>query len=309
MKKTILISCLLLALTACGIPPSIEDVDWQQVSGTAVSASGTTVLENKRKPKETAPPETPAPETTVKPEEPKLSDEEIGAFDNTMVPYGQGVQVDDMNRPLGALDFQDKYGGHGANAIMDTEKTIYLTFDQGYENGFTPAILDALKEKGVKATFFLTGDYVRTVDPALIQRMIDEGHTLGNHGDKHKSLPEELLPQSIALAEKELQDCYSLVLEKFGYEMKCSRPPKGEFSERSLEVTKRLGYTTYLWSFAYKDWETNAQPDPEEAYARIMKFAHGGEIMLLHSVSSTNASILGRVIDDLMAEGYTFAAL
>lgn len=89
--------------------------------------------------------------------------------------------------------------------------------------------------------------------------------------------------------------------------MKYSRPPKGEFSERSLEVTKRLGYKTFLWSFAYKDWIVDQQPDKTEAYNKITKFAHGGEIMLLHSVSSTNTEILGDLIDGLQAEGYTFS--
>lgn len=308
MKKATLILCFALLLSACSAPAELTDINWEAYNKshqeeTVIPTNGGVIESNKPIVTTTAPAETAPPAETV----PKLTDEEINALDNTMHGYGQGVQVDENNRPLGAIDFNNEYGEHDAYAMLDSEKEIFLTFDQGYENGYTEKILDTLKEKNVHATFFLTGDYVRSVDPALIQRMIDEGHVLGNHGDKHKSLPEELLPISIERAEQELLDCHNLVKEKFGYEMKYSRPPKGEFSERSLEVTKRLGYKTFLWSFAYKDWIVDQQPDKTEAYNKITKFAHGGEIMLLHSVSSTNTEILGDLIDGLQAEGYTFS--
>jgi peptidoglycan-N-acetylmuramic acid deacetylase len=95
------------------------------------------------------------------------------------------------------------------------------------------------------------------------------------------------------------------VLQEYGYEMQYFRPPCGEYSEESLAVTQSLGYQTILWSFAYVDWNVDSQPDPSTALNKVVSSAHSGGIYLLHSVSQTNADILGDVIDQLRAEGYT----
>ena len=300
MKKIRILLCLTILLTGCNALGS-SDADYMKYAESSeevAAVAGTIVDTAVKKPKETtAPAETLQPE----PEKPKLTDEELNSLENTEKGYGQGKQVDDKNRPLGALDFNNQYSQYDAYALNENAgKEIYLTFDQGYENGFTAAILDTLKEKDAKAVFFLTGDYVRS-QPELVQRMIDEGHVLGNHGNKHKSLP----LCSLEDAEKELQDCYNLVKEKFGYDMKLQRPPCGTFSEKSLAITQRLGYKTLLWSFAYKDWEVNNQPNPDDAYERITSSAHDGGIYLLHSVSETNCNILGKVIDNFKSQGYT----
>lgn len=299
MKKIRILLCLAILLTGCSSLGS-SDADYMKYADSSeevAAVAGTIVDTAVKKPQETTTAETMPPE----PEKPKLTDEELNALENTEKGYGQGKQVDDKNRPLGALDFNNQYSQYDAYALNENAgKEIYLTFDQGYENGFTAAILDTLKEKDAKAVFFLTGDYVRS-QPELVQRMIDEGHVLGNHGNKHKSLP----LCSIEDAEKELQDCYNLVKEKFGYDMKLERPPCGTFSEKSLAITQRLGYKTVLWSFAYKDWEVNNQPNPDDAYERITSCAHDGAIYLLHSVSETNCNILGKVIDNFKSQGYT----
>lgn len=219
--------------------------------------------------------------------------------------YGQGVIVDGENRPVGATDFNAVYSQYGAYALKETdEKVIYLTFDQGYENGYTAAILDTLKEKGVKATFFVVGDYAKR-NEELVKRMIDEGHTVGNHTMSHYSMPD--LSQSECA--EEINSLHEYVKEHYGYEMALLRPPMGEFSEASLAYTQECGYETVLWSFAYADWDVNAQPDPAQAMEKIISAAHNGAIYLLHSVSQTNAEILGEVIDRLREQGYTFAAL
>lgn len=261
----------------------------------------------------TAPPETTTaqPPASPAPLKPSLSNPEIAALDNTEQGYGQGVQFNEKNQPLGALWFNDSYEQYDAYAIIEDEskaKNIYLTFDQGYENGYTSVILDTLKEKGAKATFFITGDYMRYADPALIQRMVDEGHTLGVHGDRHKSIA-ALLNQSEEDAAKELNSVRDALKEKYNVDCIYSRPPEGLFSAQSLAFTQSIGYKSFLWSFAYKDWEVNNQPDPEAAFQKITEHPHGGEIMLLHSVSSTNAQILGRVIDKLQADGYQLVGL
>ena len=184
------------------------------------------------------------------------------------------------------------------------DKTIYLTFDEGYEAGYTSRILDILKENDVKATFFLTAHYVNTQEE-LVQRMIDEGHIIGNHTVNHKSMP-DLSEEEI---KKEVMDLHQVIYEKFNYEMKYIRPPKGEFSERTLNITNSLGYTTVMWSFAYEDWNEDKQPDEEKSKQKILDNLHNGEIMLLHGNSKTNTDILDSVIKEAKNMGYTFESL
>lgn len=215
--------------------------------------------------------------------------------------YGQGVQLDDKNRPTGALDFNAQYGKYGAKAINEDGGKILLTFDQGYENGLTAQILDTLKEKKVKAVFFVLQDYAER-NPELVQRMIDEGHIVGNHSVTHRSMP-GLSAEECA---EEINGLQKYMKENFDYEMTLFRPPMGEFSEQSLSVTQQCGCETVLWSFAYADWDVNAQPDPASAKEKLIGAAHDGAIYLLHSVSQTNADILGDVIDGIRKNGFEF---
>lgn len=212
--------------------------------------------------------------------------------------YGQGVQVDEKNRPLGALEFNEKYGKFDAEAIS-ADKKIRLTFDQGYENGYTAQILDTLKEKQVQAIFFVVQDYAER-NPDLVRRMIDEGHIIGNHSVTHRSMP-TLSAEECA---KEINGLNDYLDEHFGVRPTLFRPPMGEFSELSLTATKKCGCRTVLWSYAYRDWETDDQPSPAEAMSKLTGAAHEGAIYLLHSVSSTNAEILGEFIDKLRDKGY-----
>lgn len=214
--------------------------------------------------------------------------------------YGQGTQVDSENRPLGALEFDAQYEKYGAYATTPDRNRVILTFDQGYENGYTDEILDVLAEKNVTAIFFLTGDYARA-EPELVRRMAAEGHILGNHGMTHASLP----TLSREAAEEEIASLHEYVMQEYGYEMQYFRCPCGEYSEDTLQTAQALGYKTLFWSYAYVDWLTDKQPDPGQALQGLIDSAHGGEILLLHSVSSTNAAILGQLIDALRDKGLT----
>lgn len=227
-----------------------------------------------------------------------------GALSTEKHGYGQGVQLDDKNRPTGALDFNANYGKYGATALREDKKNILLTFDQGYENGYTAQILDTLKEKKVKAVFFLLQDYAKR-NPELVQRMIDEGHIVGNHSVSHYSMPD----LSAEECRQEIEGLQEYMKQNFGVTMKLFRPPMGEFSEQSLSVTKDCGLSTMLWSFAYADWDVNAQPDPAQAKEKLIGAAHEGAIYLLHSVSQTNAEVLGEVIDGIRDEGFEFEKL
>lgn len=224
-------------------------------------------------------------------------------LDTTKLGWGPGGPVDENNRPDGATVYQEKYGQYAADFIRENNQNIYLTFDEGYENGYTDDILDTLKEKGVQAVFFVTMPYVQS-EPELVQRMIDEGHIVGNHSVNHPSFPEI----SFEECQQEIMELHDYVKENFGYEMSLFRFPMGEFSEADLKVVQDLGYRSVFWSFAYRDWLVDEQPDPQEAIATIEDKCHPGAIYLLHAVSETNAQILGQVIDDLRGEGYVFCA-
>lgn len=224
----------------------------------------------------------------------------VYATDNRVIGYGQGTNLDSLNRPVDAVQFNERYSDFDAYAVSDDEKRIVITFDQGYENGYTAKILDTLKEKNVKAIFFLTGDYAKK-EESLVKRMINEGHTIGNHGMTHASLPK----LSQKEAEEEIMSLHNFVINNYGYEMQYFRCPCGEYSEQALETVQKCGYKTVFWSFAYVDWKTDSQPCSAESIKKLSESAHGGEILLLHSVSSTNAEILGQVIDNFREQGFT----
>lgn len=186
------------------------------------------------------------------------------------------------------------------------EKVLYLTFDAGYENGCTAKILDTLKEKQVPAAFFLVGNYIRQ-SPDLVRRMVAEGHTVGNHTMHHYDMSR--LSDKAAFA-KELTDLEALYKETVGQELpKYYRPPQGIYSEENLKMAQELGYKTLFWSLAYVDWNNDAQPTREAAFAKLLPRTHNGAVVLLHSTSKTNAEILGELIDKWKAMGYRFGTL
>ena len=226
---------------------------------------------------------------------------QINAFGLPDIPigYGQGKNLNEKNVPQDALAFNQTFSNLNGYAVTPKEKQIILTFDQGYENGYTAKILDTLKEKHITAIFFLTGDYAKS-ENELVRRMIHEGHMLGNHTMNHKSIP--TLDENSA--QEEIISLQEYVSEVYNYDMQYFRFPSGEYSEDSIKLVNKLGLKTVFWSFAYEDWNTDSQPEPTESLDKIISSSHEGEILLLHSVSSTNAQILGNVIDELQAKGF-----
>lgn len=187
------------------------------------------------------------------------------------------------------------------------KKVLYLTFDEGYENGYTSQILDVLKRNEVKATFFVTLPYVKE-RPDLVKRMEAEGHVVGNHTKSHLSMPD--VTSHVEKFENELKSVEAKYKEVTGKDMaKYFRPPMGEYSQKSLAMTKDLGYKTIFWSFAYRDWEPTEQFQPEEAKKLILDGMHNGAIFLLHAVSKTNAEILEEIITESKNQGYEFELL
>ncbi|MBR1779616.1 MAG: delta-lactam-biosynthetic de-N-acetylase [Clostridia bacterium] len=184
-------------------------------------------------------------------------------------------------------------------------KRIYLTFDAGYENGYTAGILDILKENNVKATFFLVGNYLKT-SPDLVKRMLSEGHLVGNHTFNHPDMSKISDPEAF---KEEIESLENLYKEVTGHEMKkLYRPPQGKYNEENLKMANDLGYKTFFWSLAYVDWIAEKQPTHEQAFKKLSRI-HPGAIVLLHSTSKTNSEILNDLIKKWKEEGYEFGSL
>ena len=227
--------------------------------------------------------------------------EKLAGLSTERKDWGPGGPKDEKNRSQGSLLYNKTYGQYDAIFLKEDSNEVYLTFDEGYEFGLSGQILDTLKEKGVKAIFFITGDFAKA-EPELVQRMIDEGHVVGNHSWKHPNYS----GLSVEEAEQDLMKLHDYVKENFNYTMRYFRFPAGNFSERALAEVQQLGYKSLFWSFAYKDWLTDDQPDEAESLTKIVDSACPGMVYLLHAVSKTNANVLADVIDGVAAKGFTW---
>lgn len=207
-----------------------------------------------------------------------------------------------------SVDYQKLFDEKGWDAVcLDTvsdEKVLYLTFDCGYENGYTLKILDVLKEKDVKAAFFCTLPEAKQ-NASLIKRMIDEGHIVGNHSNTHPSFAE--ISRTQMAEEIKAMDDY--LRSEFDYSAPFFRYPKGEYSENSMDLVNSLGYKCVFWSLAYSDWDLDNQKGEDFAFETVTSRLHPGAVILLHSVSPDNAAALGRIIDYAKENGYVFAKL
>lgn len=225
-------------------------------------------------------------------------------YDNEKIAWG--LKKNEGKAPEVPEEWAELLRRYDGCYIGDTNKKyLYLTFDEGYENGYTPQILDVLKKNNVPAAFFVTGSYMER-EQDLIKRMTDEGHIVGNHTLNHPSMPDVATEAQLKKEIYNLDDMYYEITNKH---MKYIRPPKGEFSERTLAISKKCGYKTVLWSSAYADWDVNVQKGEEFAYNSVMKYIHNGNIILLHAVSADNANALERIIKDCKNMGYEFKSL
>ena len=201
----------------------------------------------------------------------------------------------------------DKLKEYNAYYVGDAgEKKIYLTFDCGYENGNSSAILDALKKHNAPATFFVVGHFLESA-PEIVKRMVEDGHTVGNHTYHHYDMSKI---SDSAVFRKEMDDVRTLFQETTGTEMAMYyRPPQGKYSETNLQMAKDLGYATFFWSLAYVDWNVDAQPSHEEAFSKLTGRIHPGAVVLLHNTSKTNGEILDELLTKWEEMGYTFGKL
>ena len=224
-------------------------------------------------------------------------------YDNTKIGWGlKRVENSQPEVPDSWKDMLKRYDSYYLGNI--TKKEMYLTFDEGYENGYTAQILDVLKKTDTPAAFFVTGPYVAN-EPELVKRMVEEGHVVGNHTVNHPSMPDI----SDAELEKEVSNLNDSFYKITKENMKFIRPPKGEFSERTLCITQNMGYKNIFWSIAYADWDTNKQKGADYAVQQVTKQFHNGAIILLHAVSEDNANGLEQIINIAKQQGYVFKSL
>lgn len=234
--------------------------------------------------------------------------EPLQAFSKDKKSHSYGVAKNGVPHEI-SINAQKYFEDKSFNAFcLDTkskEKVLYLTFDCGYENGYTSKILDVLKEKNVPAAFFCTLTDVRD-NTELINRMIKEGHIVGNHSVTHPSFAEisrEQMKEEILTFENYMKDNFNGYYEPF------FRFPKGEYTDEALDLVGSLGYTSVFWSLSYADWDTSSQKGADYAYDKVISRLHPGAVILLHSVSSDNAGAMARIIDEARKQGYEFRTL
>lgn len=232
----------------------------------------------------------------------------VGVIQGTVLETGSwGLSFRESGAaPIGnaGVDQLQKYDA--AYLGSTSEKVLYLTFDAGYENGCTAQILDVLKKHNVPAAFFLVGNYIEK-NADLVRRMVEEGHTVGNHTMHHYDMSKISDP---AAFRKELEDLEQLYQQTVGQPMaKYYRPPQGIYSEENLRQAKQLGYRTVFWSLAYVDWKNDDQPTAQTAFNKLLPRTHPGAVVLLHSTSKTNAAILDELLSQWEGQGYRFAPI
>ena len=232
----------------------------------------------------------------------------VGQFASEAIPTGSwGLSFPSAGSAPNGPTSRETLQEYDAVYVGDsTEPVLYLTFDAGYENGYTPSILETLKKHDVKAAFFLVGNYLEK-NADLVRRMVDAGHIVGNHTMTH--------PDMSAIADKaafqqELEGLETLFKEVTGKELpKYYRPPQGIYSEDNLKMAKELGYKTVFWSLAYKDWDNNKQPTTEYALGKLIPRSHNGAVILLHATSQTNTEVLDELLTQWKAKGYRFETI
>lgn len=239
-------------------------------------------------------------------------------FDVTDPDNTRGLPTERINHSYGvakngqaheiSVNAQKFFATKGYKAFcLDTksaEKTLYLTFDCGWENGYTAVVLDTLKEKNVPAAFFCTLDHIKS-QPALIARMITEGHIIGNHSNKHPNFAEI----SRTRMAQEILDCDNYLRQYFGYTSPFFRFPEGSYNESALELVGSMGFKSAFWSCAYADWDVNNPKGKDYAFDTVTARLHPGAVILLHCVSPDNALALGDIIDWAREQGYVFKSL
>ena len=231
---------------------------------------------------------------------------EVGGNSGKIISWGLGGYGNERipSAPPGSLDLLKKYDGlYVVEGEKEVVKKVYLTFDLGYEAGYTDEVLDVLKEHDIKAVFFLCGHYLKQDE--LVARMINEGHVIGNHTNMHKDLPmlsNDGIVDDIDSFTKMFDEKYG---EAYGKKMTLFRPGRGRMCERTVRLASELGYRTVMWSSAIVDWGKEAI-DAEKSASKVMERIHAGNVMLFHISNSGMPKMLELLVPRVLEAGYEF---
>lgn len=230
-----------------------------------------------------------------------------GALSAQAQAFWVGTESDEEGVPLQCKIWAEQYGDLGLVAVSPRPEYVYLTFDFGYETGFSGEILDILAENSVPATFFVTLPYAQE-NSESVRRMIEEGHSLGGHSITHPAGPKGIpgLPQE--QAQEEICAVKEYLQAQYGYESRLFRFPEGVFSQRDLDLAAQSGQYSVFWSFAYLGYDRDKQPPVAESLQNMLDSAHPGAIYLLHP-QKTNTEVLAGLIEGLQQKGYVLGCL
>lgn len=190
------------------------------------------------------------------------------------------------------------------HAHENAGKKIALTFDDGPHPRLTPEILDILKKYDVKATFFLVGENVGRY-PHLVERILADGHEIGNHTYTHGRVSEF----GFFEMKKEIEDCESAIYEVAEYKTKLLRPPEGYLDDKIRMISKDLDYNVILWNIDTRDWEHES---PRRICQNIVERISDGSIILMHDYISYNSptpKALELFIPKLLEKDYQFVVV
>ncbi|MDF1814468.1 MAG: polysaccharide deacetylase family protein [Verrucomicrobiales bacterium] len=198
---------------------------------------------------------------------------------------------------VGETSLDDTY-----TRIKTSEQVISITFDDGPHPQNTPRLLDMLKERGIKATFFVVGDMVRH-NPHLLRRMIAEGHEIGNHTVTHDTLSR----MNDRALKAEMSAAHQQILAATGVPPRCMRPPGGAIKKDQKQfLLREFGYPTILWSCDPKDWQ---RPGVEVVTQRLLDGAYPGGILLVHDLHKPTVDAMPKTLDVLLSRGYRFVTI
>ena len=187
--------------------------------------------------------------------------------------------------------------------VDSKEKVVALSFDAAWGNEDTQRILDILKENDVKATFFMTGEWVEKY-PEDVKKIAKDGHALGNHSQNHKKMSEI----SAEECKEEIMAVHNKVKELTGVEMEVFRPPYGDYDDKLVDVSYEVGYYPIQWSIDSLDWKNYGVNSIIDTVVNHKALDNGG-IILMHNGSRYTADALQGVIDGLNKKGYTFVTI
>lgn len=284
---TLLISCVLLQ--GCNQKTIDGNSLAEQSSSILPAASSETVLASNKSQLQALQPADPSAE------------------DTTPQNWWFGQQVDAENRPVQCVQMQEQLGMLGLTALGPQSDTVYLTFDFGYETGYSGAILDILKQKQATATFFVVQQFA-SQEKETVSRMVSEGHSVGSHSITHPGAPNGLAGLSITHQQEEIGALGDILQEEYGYACYLFRAPEGIYSRQTLATAANTGYHSVFWSYGYNDWSPDAQPNVAESLQKALDAAHPGAIYLLHP-QSTNTEMLAALIDGFREKGYQVKGL